>query len=57
LHDLTGQAPATFSKIHRLATEHDCRPLLARSHYHLALTYHYCRLTVPADEALRRPAR
>ncbi|MCA2216603.1 tetratricopeptide repeat-containing diguanylate cyclase [Jidongwangia harbinensis] len=36
-----GQAARTFLAIHRWAKEHDVRPLLARSHFHLALTYHY----------------
>jgi diguanylate cyclase (GGDEF)-like protein len=36
-----GEAARIILGTHRWAEEHDCRPLLARSHYHLALTYHY----------------
>ncbi|MDT5036128.1 MAG: hypothetical protein QOE03_1313 [Micromonosporaceae bacterium] len=36
-----GVAARTFSEIHRWAERNDCPALLARSHFHLALTYHY----------------
>jgi diguanylate cyclase (GGDEF)-like protein len=36
-----GEAARTFLATHRWAEDNDCRPLLARSHFHLALTYHY----------------
>ena len=36
-----GQAARTFLATHRWAEQNDCRPLRARSHFHLALTYHY----------------
>jgi diguanylate cyclase (GGDEF)-like protein len=36
-----GSAARTFLATHRWAEQHDCRPLRARSHFHLALTYHY----------------
>jgi diguanylate cyclase (GGDEF)-like protein len=36
-----GEAARTFLTIHRWAELHDCTPLRARSHFHLALTYHY----------------
>ncbi|MEU4422481.1 GGDEF domain-containing protein [Actinoplanes sp. NPDC024001] len=34
-------ATRVFLTTHRWAEQHDCRPLLARSHFHLALTFHY----------------
>lgn len=34
-------AARVFLATHRWAERHDCRPLLARSHFHLALTFHY----------------
>ena len=36
-----GHAARTFLATHRWAEQNDCRPLRARSHFHLALTYHY----------------
>jgi diguanylate cyclase (GGDEF)-like protein len=36
-----GPAARTYLEIHRWAQEHDCGPLRARCHFHLALTYHY----------------
>ncbi len=36
-----GPAARTYLEIHRWAQEHDCTPLRARCHFHLALTYHY----------------
>ncbi|AGZ41074.1 GGDEF domain-containing protein [Actinoplanes friuliensis] len=36
-----GSAARTFLATHRWAEQNDCRPLRARSHFHLALTYHY----------------
>ncbi|MEV6601535.1 GGDEF domain-containing protein [Actinoplanes sp. NPDC051346] len=36
-----GDAARTFLTIHAWAERNDCRPLRARSHFHLALTYHY----------------
>jgi diguanylate cyclase (GGDEF)-like protein len=36
-----GEAARTFLAVHRWAELHDCTPLRARSHFHLALTYHY----------------
>ncbi|MFC7533929.1 diguanylate cyclase [Actinoplanes sp. GCM10030250] len=35
------QAVRVFLTTHRWAERHECRPLLARTHFHLALTYHY----------------
>ena len=35
------EAARTFLEVHRWAELNDCVPLLARSHFHLALTYHY----------------
>ncbi|WP_328471208.1 diguanylate cyclase [Actinoplanes sp. NBC_00393] len=34
-------AARVFISTHQWARRHDCRPLLARSHFHLALTFHY----------------
>jgi diguanylate cyclase (GGDEF)-like protein len=36
-----GAAARTFLEIHRWAEQNECPALLARSHFHLALTYHY----------------
>jgi diguanylate cyclase (GGDEF)-like protein len=36
-----GEAARTFLATRRWAEQHDCRPLRARSHFHLALTLHY----------------
>ncbi len=36
-----GLAARIFLATRHWAEEHDCRPLLARSHFHLALTFHY----------------
>jgi diguanylate cyclase (GGDEF)-like protein len=36
-----GHAARTFLATHRWAKQHDCRPVRARSHFHLALTFHY----------------
>ncbi|MGX6608213.1 diguanylate cyclase [Micromonosporaceae bacterium Da 78-11] len=36
-----GAAARTFLAIRLWAEQHDCRPLRARSHFHLALTFHY----------------
>ncbi|PRY33222.1 diguanylate cyclase (GGDEF)-like protein [Pseudosporangium ferrugineum] len=36
-----GAAARIFLTIHAWADRYDCRPLSARSHFHLALTYHY----------------
>jgi len=36
-----GRAARTFAEIHRWAELNQSQPLLARSHFHLALTYHY----------------
>ncbi len=36
-----GSASRTYLEIHRWAQKHDCTPLRARCHFHLALTYHY----------------
>ncbi|MFI7600056.1 diguanylate cyclase [Actinoplanes sp. NPDC049681] len=36
-----GEAARIFLTIQSWAQQHDCAPLLARSHYHLTLTYHY----------------
>ncbi|GAA0805334.1 GGDEF domain-containing protein [Spirilliplanes yamanashiensis] len=36
-----GEAARTFLTTHAWAEQHDCRPLRARSHFHLALTFHY----------------
>jgi diguanylate cyclase (GGDEF)-like protein len=38
--DVTGAA-RTFLEIHRWAEQQQCATLLARSHFHLALTHHY----------------
>jgi diguanylate cyclase (GGDEF)-like protein len=35
------EAARTFLEVHRWAEVNDCVPLQARSHFHLALTYHY----------------
>jgi diguanylate cyclase (GGDEF)-like protein len=40
-HGDAGEAARTFLAAFRWAEEHDCRPLLARCHFHLTLTYHY----------------
>ena len=40
-HGEVGQAAQTFLATRLWAEQHDCRPLRARSHFHLALTYHY----------------
>jgi diguanylate cyclase (GGDEF)-like protein len=40
-HGDAGEAARTFLETYRWAEEHDCRPLLARCHFHLTLTYHY----------------
>ncbi|MEV6304366.1 GGDEF domain-containing protein [Actinoplanes sp. NPDC051861] len=34
-------AARVFLATHRWAERHECRPLLGRTHFHLALTYHY----------------
>jgi hypothetical protein len=49
------EAARTFLEVHRWAEVNACVPLQARSHFHLALTYHYLGTNRAASTTPSRP--